>query len=168
MSISSSFHYISSLPAVNTTGTTDHCEEVVEYFSKLEHASDLQGSESTGMEFAQDCDNHSSAQIPSQMKNDNNTGHKETFDSSSKVEPHISPKSKHSFYIHGDVPHDYGKLNQHAYPGFPQSLESPSHKNLHTSLPIRSFQNDVASSASIPPAFRSHDFEDGANPISKF
>ncbi|TGO60814.1 hypothetical protein BCON_0032g00090 [Botryotinia convoluta] len=168
MPISSGFHYISSLPAVNPTGTIDHCEEVVEYFSMLEHASNLYGSEGTGMDFAQDYDSYPSAQIPSPKNNDNDIGHKESCNSYVKVEPYISPKSKHSFYIHDDMPHDYGKLNQHVYPRFLQNLESPLHKNLHTSLPIRSFQNDVANSASISPAFRSHDSEDGANPISKF
>ncbi|TGO27579.1 hypothetical protein BPAE_0040g00600 [Botrytis paeoniae] len=157
MPISSRFHYISSLPAANPTGTIDHCEEVAGYFLKLEHASSFCRTEGTGMDFAQDYYSYPSAQIPSPKNNDNNVGDKESCNSDVKVEPYISLKSKHSFYSHGDVPHDYGFL---------QNLESPLRKNLRTSLAIRSFQNDVASSAS--PAFRSHDSGDGANSISKF
>ncbi|TGO41212.1 hypothetical protein BHYA_0025g00640 [Botrytis hyacinthi] len=123
----------------------------------LGHASSLYKTEVTGMDFVQDYYSHPSAQIPSQKKNDNNVGHKESCNSDVKVEPYISPNSKHPFYIYGDVPHDYGFL---------QNLELPLPKSLRTSLPIRSFQNDVASSAS--PAFRSHDLGDVANPVSKF
>ncbi|KAF5867691.1 putative transcription factor c2h2 protein [Botrytis fragariae] len=157
MPIPSRFHYISSLPAANPTGTIAHCEEVIGYFSKLGHASSLYKTEGTGMDFAQEYYSHPSAQIPLPKNNDNNVGHKESCNSDVKVETYISPKSKHPFYIHGDVPHDYWSL---------QNLEWPLHKSLRTSLPIRSFQNDMASSAS--PAFRSHDSGDGANLVSKF
>ncbi|THV46759.1 hypothetical protein BGAL_0362g00090 [Botrytis galanthina] len=109
------------------------------------------------MDFVQDYYSHPSAQIPAQKKNDSHVGHKESYNSDVKGEPYISSKSKHPFYIYGDLPYDYG---------FQQNLELPLHKSLRTSLPIRSFQNDVASSAS--PAFRSHDLGDGVNPVSKF
>ncbi|KAF7915625.1 hypothetical protein EAE99_010138 [Botrytis elliptica] len=159
MPISSRLRYNSSLPAANPTGTIDHCKVVVGYLSRLEHASGLYGSEGIGTDFAQNYYSHPSAQIPSPKNIDNIIGHKESCNSDVKVEAYISPMSRRSFYGHGDVPHDYGFL---------QNLELPLHKNLHTSLPIRSFQNDVASSASISTALRSHDSEHGANPISKF
>ncbi|KAF7951882.1 hypothetical protein EAE96_007179 [Botrytis aclada] len=148
--------------------TIDHCEEVIECFPKLEHASNLYGSEGTGMNFPQDYDSHPSTQIPSPKNNDNNSGHKESCNSYIKVEPYISPNSKHSFYVQGDVPHDYGKLNQNVYPGVLKTLESPLHKDSRTSLPLRPFQNYVANSASMSPAFQSQDSEEGANLISKF
>ncbi|KAF7950628.1 uncharacterized protein EAE97_002180 [Botrytis byssoidea] len=157
MPIPSRSRYISSLPATNPTDTIAHCEEVVGYFSKLGHASSLYKTEDTGMDLVQNYYNHPSAKIQSPKNSDSIIGHKESCNSDVKVEPYISPKSKHPFYIHGDVPHDYGFL---------QNLESPLHEILRTSLPIRSFQNDAASSTS--PAFRSYDSGDGINTVSKF
>ncbi|TGO14824.1 hypothetical protein BTUL_0048g00640 [Botrytis tulipae] len=157
MPIPSRSRYTSSLPATNPTDTIAHCDEVVGYFSKLGHASSLYKTGDTGMDFVQNYYNHPSAQTQSPKNSDNIIGRKESCNSDVKVEPYISPKSKHPFYLHGDLPHDYGFL---------QNLESPLHKFSRTSLPIHSFQNDVASSAS--PAFRSHDSGDGINPVSKF
>ncbi|KAM0309828.1 hypothetical protein ACHAO8_008667 [Botrytis cinerea] len=159
MPVSPWFNHINSPPSANPTGIIDNCEEVVESFSKLEQPNNLYGSEGTGKYFTQ---------IPSPKNNDNEIGRIENCNSFVKVEPFISPKPNHSFNVHGDVPHYFNKINQSVRHGFLQNLKLPSHNNLRTSLPIRSFQYGVANNASSSTAFGFHDSEDGTNSISKF
>ncbi|TEY40712.1 hypothetical protein BOTCAL_0426g00090 [Botryotinia calthae] len=157
--VSSLFHYINYPPSANPTGIIDHCKEVVDSFPKLEHPSNLYGSEGAGKDFTQ---------IPSPKNNDNSIGRIENCNSYVEVQSSISLKPNHSFNVHGDVPHDFSKINQSVRHGFLQNPGLPLHNNLRTSLPIRSFQHGVANNASISTAFGVHDSEYSTNSISKF
>ncbi|KAF7895905.1 hypothetical protein EAF00_005920 [Botryotinia globosa] len=144
MPIPSRSRYISSLPAASPTNTIAHCDEVVGYFSKLGHASSLYKTGDTGMNFVQNYYNHPSAQTQSPKNSDNIIGHKESCNSDVKVEPYISPKSKHPFYLHRPVKYNHHGSCSAIYfrqDGFENHLAQPpqtltSHHSITNAVPL--------------------------------